>query len=396
VYFRDDHWVIKDLGGSNGTIVDGRFIQEIELEPQHEVRIGDTVFKYVPFGAEAYMSYRIDGAMLGPSMRKSLRLRELVGGMQIDRIGAQLERIAGVQLSVVIQGESGTGKEVVAREIHNMSQRKGPLQAVNCAAIPANLIESELFGYKRGAFSGAERDKLGLLAAAHNGTLFLDEIGDMPLEAQAKLLRVLQSGEVYPVGATSAQRVDIRVICATNRDLRKLVMEEKFRGDLLARLNEFALAIPPLRDRKEDIFLLCRQLLLRHSNSHLQLTFPFILALLHYDWPYNVRELEACLKRAAALAESSNLEAKQLPDTIREAMVHYGARTDVAAAACPSQAAPPLKTRRASAPTEEQLRMLLAQHKGNVAAVGRELGKERMQIHRWMQRYGIVVDEYRS
>jgi transcriptional regulator with GAF, ATPase, and Fis domain len=288
------------------------------------------------------------------------------------------------------------------------------MQAVNCAAIPANLIESELFGYKRGAFSGADRDKLGIVAAAHTGTLLLDEIGDMPLEAQAKMLRVLQSKEVYPLGATSGHKIDVRVVCATNRDLGRLVKEGKFRGDLLARLNEFHLSLPPLRDRKEDIYLLSRALLLRHNFGHMRITFPFMLALVHYDWPYNVRELEACLKRAAALSDSDQLEARHLPETIREVMTSYGSRqTDEPPTGSSHPSAPPpceypghpssppsdhapAPRKRSQAPNEYELRALLTQHHGNVAAVGRELGKERMQIHRWLQRYGIDVDEFRS
>lgn len=400
--FQQNAWVLHDLGGANGTIVDGRFVTEVELEHNQEMRFGDSVFKFVESGAELFAPYRIDGTMLGGVSRRAPRLQELVGGMQIDRLGAQLERIAPVELSVIIEGESGTGKEVMAREIHRLSQRKGPLQAVNCAAIPANLIESELFGYRRGAFSGADRDKLGIISAANGGTLLLDEIGDMPLEAQAKLLRVIQSREVYPLGATCAQRVDVRILCATNRDLKRMVQEGKFRGDLLARLNEFHLELPPLRDRKEDLFLLSRSLLDRHGHPGRRMTFPFMLALLHYDWPYNVRELQACLRRAVAVAEGQTLDAHHLPDEIREVMLEYGARSENTDPAMPAfqaavpRAPAPSKPVRARAPSEQALRELLAAHRGNIAAVGRELGKERMQIHRWMRRYGIRPDEYRG
>jgi transcriptional regulator with PAS, ATPase and Fis domain len=330
-------------------------------------------------------------------------LSELVGGWSIDRIGQQLERIAPVELSIIIQGESGTGKEVVAREIHRLSGRTGPLHAVNCAAIPSNLIESELFGYKRGAFSGADRDKTGLIAAANHGTLLLDEIADMPLEAQAKLLRVIQTREVYPVGATVAQHVDVRFVCATNRDLTRLVKEEQFRGDLHARLNEFSIALPPLRDRKEDIYLLSRALIARHGHTDKEISFPLMLALLHYDWPYNVRELEACLRRAAAVTDGPVLDPRHLPDAVRSVMETYGTRLPLPSTPDPFMStdpvpspSPPAVRGRAVAPSEERLRELLSLHRGNVAAVGRELGKERMQIHRWMQRYGIVVEDYRN
>src|SRR5690606_17894317 len=161
-------------------------------------------------------------------------------------------------LSVLLLGESGTGKEVFAQEIHTLSGRSGDFCAVNCAAIPENLIESELFGYKRGAFSGADRDKPGQIRLAEKGTLLLYEIGDMPMTVQANLFRVLQSREVFPVGATKAEPVDVRVICATHRDLRRMQIENRFREDLFARLNEYQLRIPPLRDRKEDVFLLLK------------------------------------------------------------------------------------------------------------------------------------------
>ena len=406
--FRDNAWFLRDLGGSNGTIVDGHFVDEIELEHLHEIRIGDTVMKFVATGAEHYARYCIDGTMVGDAQRRCSGLSELVGGWSIDRIGQQLERIASAVLSIVIQGESGTGKEVVARELHKLSKRTGPLHAINCAAIPPNLIESELFGYKRGAFSGADRDKLGLIAAADNGTLLLDEIGDMPMEAQAKLLRVIQTREVYPVGATSARHVNVRFVCATNRDLPRLVKDGRFRGDLHARLNEFSIAVPPLRERKEDIYQLSRALLARHGHADKQLSFPLMLALLHHDWPYNVRELEVCLRRATAVADSTTLDPSHVPDTVRDAMATYGTRLppsssqDSSPPQPPPRGSPPPGTpldpprRRSSAPSEETMRELLTQHHGNVTAVARELGKERMQIHRWMQRYGIVADDYRS
>lgn len=396
ITFNGNSWVLQDMGGTNGTIVDGHFVDQVQLQHLHEVRVGDTVLKFVEQGAENYRFYNIDGTMVQAAQRRCQQLKELVGGWAIDQLGQQLQRIAPVDLSVIIEGESGTGKEVVAREIHQMSGRTGPLHAINCAAIPPNLIESELFGYKRGAFSGADRDKPGLISAANRGTLLLDEIGDMPLEAQAKLLRVIQTREVYPVGATNAQHVDVRFLCATNRQLSQLVKSERFRGDLLARLNEYSVCLPPLRERKEDIFQLTRALLLQHGHGDKQISFALMLALLHYDWPYNVRELESCLRRAAAICDGSTLDPHHLPEPVRESMAEYG--TKQSPQSCPADSSkeplsqPPL---RSGPPTEQHLRDLLQQHQGNVAAVGRVLGKERMQIHRWMQRYGINVEDYR-
>jgi sigma-54 dependent transcriptional regulator, acetoin dehydrogenase operon transcriptional activator AcoR len=415
-HLRDEQWMLQDLGSRNGTMVDGTYIAEIELEPNHEIRVGDAIFKFVDAGVEKHVAYRIDGKVAGE--RKAKSFTEIVGGAQIDHIAADIERIAPTELSAVVLGETGTGKEVVAKGIHAQSGRKGSFQAINCAAIPHNLLESELFGYRRGAFSGADRDKPGLIKLADGGTLFLDEIGDMPLDAQAKLLRVLQAREVFPLGATTPERVDIRVVCATHRDLYQYVKEGKFRGDLLARLNEHVVRLPPLRERKEDIYLLARSFAARYGRPDLGFTFSFIVALLHYDWPFNVRELESCIKRGVALlgtdsGMAAQLDTIHLPDAISEHMKGYGERPRVSLVSnipppvgqSPSQpppgtsgsvsgsAPPPTSSKRT--PTEEELRALLERHRGNIAAVGRELGKERMQIHRWLKKYNIDLAQYR-
>lgn len=394
-YRRDSFW-LSDLKSRNGTLVDGRFIDEIELEHLHEIRVGDAIFKFVSGSAEEYLPYRLDGEMQPGTMRRAQGFTELVGGYQLDRIAADLERLAKTTLSIMILGESGTGKEVVARGLHRASGRRGALQAINCAAIPANLLESELFGYKRGAFSGADRDKIGLIRSAHEGTLFLDEIGDMPLEAQAKLLRVLETREVFPLGATQGERVDVRVICATHRDLAKMQREQKFRGDLYARLNDSNVVLPPLRERKEDIYRLTTHMLAKHGRPDLRLSFPFMLGLLHYDFPYNVRELEAAMKRAIALSDGPELRAEHLPDAMREEMAFYGKPAQLPTPRSPGEPSAPPPHFRAAAPTEAELRALLSRHRGNISAIGREVGKERMQVHRWMKRYGISPDEYRE
>jgi len=399
VEWNGERWMLSDLGSRNGTIVDGQYVRQLELDQGCEIRVGDAIFKFVETGAEKFVAYRIDGTC-GAERRAKMLYEELVGGAQMDRIAADLERIARTELSCVILGETGTGKEVAARGLHRASERTGSFQAINCAAIPHNLLESELFGYRRGAFSGADRDKPGLIKSADGGTLFLDEIGDMPLEAQAKMLRVLQAREVFPLGATTPERVDIRVVCATHRDLLGYVKEGRFRGDLFARLNEHVVRLPPLAERKEDIFLLSQVFVKRYAAATSfpapKLTFPFMMALLHYDWPFNVRELESCIKRAVALCAGAPLDRAHLPDAIREHMRTYSDK----GAGAPQPAQPP---RAASAPptlrgtpSEAELRELLAKHKGNVAAVGREFNKERMQVHRWLRKYNIDVNTYRD
>ncbi|NUP10314.1 MAG: sigma 54-interacting transcriptional regulator [Polyangiaceae bacterium] len=432
IRFKDGQWLISDMGSRNGTLVDGQFITELPLEDLHEIRVGDAIFKFVAAGAESYARYRIDGRADGGGIENPT-LTGIAGGFQIRMLLRALQRVAKSEISVVVLGESGTGKELFARELHAASNRRGAFQAVNCAAIPASLLESELFGYKRGAFSGADRDKAGIVKAADGGTLFLDEIGDMPLEAQAKLLRVLQSKEIIPVGATSPERVDVRIVCATHRNLAALQKDDRFRGDLFARLNEYSLVLPPLRERKEDIYGLTRNMLTRHGRAELPMTFSFMTGLLHYDWPFNVRELEAAIKRAVALADGPTLDAPHLPDPIKLAMAEYAVRTadgglyqngptavaryetqphgytgeDTSAvreairATTPSPLVPshvgqaPPRQLRTGTPSEQELRALLAHHRGNVAAVGREFGKERMQVHRWLKRYGIDVEQYR-
>ena len=385
---------VRDLGSRNGVIVNGRRVQGAILDDCDELRIGDAIFKFVERDAEQYAGYRLDGSMTRGATRRATQPSLLVGGLQMDRIVAELERVAPTPLSVVLRGASGTGKEVVASELHRLSGRPGRFGAVNCAAIPALLLESELFGFKRGAFSGADRDKPGLIRAADAGTLFLDEIGDMPLDAQAKLLRVLQAKEVLPLGATAPERVDVRVVCATHRDLGKMQREGRFREDLFARLNEYEVFLPPLHERKEDVHVLARSFLARAGRPSYVLSFPFMTGLLQHDFPYNVRELEACIKRSVALSDGPLLGSEVLPDAVKEAMADYGKGPSLS----PSQS-PPTRISEPhvlAVPSELELRALLVRHQGNVAAVGRELGKARMQIHRWMKRYGIAVDEFRD
>lgn len=381
ISFERGAFYVRDLGSTNGTLVDGQRVEAAPLEPNGELRIGDVIFKFVERGAEEHAHYGIDGRLRDGFERQTRGGTALIGGYQMDLVSSALEQIAPSELSVLILGESGTGKEVAARELHDKSGRRGRFAAVNCAALPDNLIESELFGYKKGAFSGADRDKIGLIQAADNGTLLLDEIGDMPLVAQAKLLRVLQAKEVLPVGATRPEPVNVRVVAATHRDLSRLQKEGKFRRDLFARLNEFAVHLPPLRDRKEDIFQLTRFFLERHGRRELALSFPFVAGLMHHDWPYNVRELESAVKRAAALCEGNLLTEEHLPESVKQAIEDY--------------ASSPRPTVNLEIPSEESLRELLQKEAGNVAAVGRQLGKARMQVHRWMRRYRIDVNDYR-
>jgi len=228
-----------------------------------------------------------------------------------------VRRVAPTSATVLIRGESGTGKELIAKAIHHASDRaRGPFVAINCGALPETLLESELFGHVRGAFTGASGTKKGLFEEADGGTLLLDEIGEMAPSLQVKLLRALQSGEIRPVGSTQAITVDVRVVAATNRDLEQLIRQGGFREDLFYRLNVIPVTLPPLRERREDIPLLAEHFLGRAAQRlgrSLRLGPAAVDRLLRYPWPGNVRELENAIERAAILARDQTIEPDDLP-----------------------------------------------------------------------------------
>ncbi len=244
---------------------------------------------------------------------------DMIGsGPSMQRVFELVNKVAPSNASVVIAGQSGTGKEVVARAIHNLSPRKDkPFVALNCSAIPATLIESELFGNERGAFTGADQRRLGNFELAHNGTLFLDEIGELPLELQAKFLRVLEDRKFRRLGGRSEVEVDVRVLCATNRDLKEEIRRGRFREDLYFRLHVFTILLPPLRDRREDIPLLVHHFLEKfngETGKRVQGLTPAALATLQgYAWPGNIRELRNTLERAMILVDGDIIGEEQLP-----------------------------------------------------------------------------------
>ncbi|MEQ5803694.1 sigma-54 dependent transcriptional regulator [Halomonas sp. H10-9-1] len=235
--------------------------------------------------------------------------RPMIGHCEaMQRVYARIRKTAPADVTVLVQGESGTGKELVARALHQQSRRaQAPLICVNCAAIPETLIESELFGHEKGAFTGASAARTGLVEAADGGTLFLDEIGELPLDAQARLLRVLQEGEIRKIGSVETRHVDVRLIAATHRDLQSLSKTGEFRLDLYYRLNVMQIDLPPLREREEDVLLIADALLekacRRHEREGLRLSRAARDEIRHYPWPGNVRELENALERGVILAE---------------------------------------------------------------------------------------------
>jgi transcriptional regulator of acetoin/glycerol metabolism len=386
VAIRGAEVVVDDLDSRNGTYVNGRNIKHAFVEDGDEIRVGEVVFKLVMSDIERYVGVPLVGIVPPPP------LSALRGGVAMDRVRREILRTAATDLSVLVLGETGTGKELVASALHHASGRPGRLATVNCAAIPGTLLESELFGYKRGAFTGAERDRIGIVKSAEGGTLFLDEIGDMPLDAQAKLLRMIETKTVTPLGSHAAEPVNVRIVAATHRPLSRFVREERFRGDLYARISGHTIELPPLRERKEDLYQLVHLFLERAGASgKIRVTAPFMLGVFDYDWPFNVRELETAIRRAVALADGA-LDASHLP----AAALEPGAAASGERAGRASGSAVDRAGERAGAPSEEAMRALLTRHAGNVAAVARELGKDRVQIHRWLKRYAISPDEFRS
>jgi DNA-binding NtrC family response regulator len=248
---------------------------------------------------------------------------DMIGsGPAIQRVFELVKKVAPSVASVVISGQSGTGKEIVARGIHNLSPRKDkPFLALNCSAIPATLIESELFGYERGAFTGADQRRLGNFELANSGTLFLDEIGELPLELQAKFLRVLEERKIRRLGGRSEVEVDVRVICATNRDLKEEIRKGRFREDLYFRLHVFTIELPPLKERKEDIPLLVHHFIEKfnaETGKHVQGMTPAALAVLQaYPWPGNIRELRNTVERAMILVDGDVIAEEQLPPDVQ-------------------------------------------------------------------------------
>ncbi|HEY0991684.1 MAG TPA: sigma 54-interacting transcriptional regulator, partial [Kofleriaceae bacterium] len=287
VFHRDGGWVVEDLGSKNGTCRNGQRVARAALADGDVLEVGRTL---LVFRTEGWIDDTLDIDEDALDERVP-GLRTLSAAFAADLIA--IAKLARTLTPLLVTGETGTGKELVARAVHALSGRPGKQVSVNCGAIAHNLVESELFGHCRGAFSGATHDGVGLVRASDRGTLFLDEIGDLPLASQAALLRVVQEREVLPVGETSPRKVDLRVVAATNRDLDHQVTTGAFRHDLLARLAGARISIPPLRARREDIGLLLRAFLRAAGcGAGVRLTQRAARALVDHDWPLNIRELE--------------------------------------------------------------------------------------------------------
>ncbi|HVU51003.1 MAG TPA: sigma 54-interacting transcriptional regulator [Polyangia bacterium] len=367
-------YFVSDLGSTNGTWLDGRAVPagtSAKLEPGSVVVMGGHVFVFRVVTQEDLVAIREDWACpFGPVPTLSPALAGLL---------RKMARLAPSNVDILLSGETGVGKEVHAEAIHRSSGRKGPFIAINCAAIPENLVESELFGFARGAHSMADRGKSGLIEQAEGGTLFLDEIGEMSQTAQTKLLRFLQSREFLSLGTTRQRTLDVRVIAATNRPIVPEAAPEGLRYDLAARLGPEPLELPPLRERREDIGLLAAAF----TKTGATFVPDAYQALFLHSWKGNVRELEKVVTLARVLAgEGAPIGLEHLP-----APLAAGVKLEE-----PShRPAAPRKR-----PTREELRTLLSRHGGDVARMAREIGRQRTLVWRWLRENQLRPDDYRN
>lgn len=381
---RGDRYLLEDLGSTNGTRVNGQVVASHVLVSGDLVEVGQSVFLYREIEEDApARSGDLDASQLAADLGIKPGFATLDPNLarQLGRVA----RLATTPISLLLLGETGTGKEVLTRAVHMLSKRPGPFVAVNCGAIPANLVEAHLFGHVRGAFSGAAKDEPGMVRAAHGGTLMLDEIGDLPMGAQAALLRVLQEGEVLPVGSAQATKVDVRIVAATHVHIEQQVERGLFRQDLFARLAGYTFLLPPLRERKVDLGVLIASLLASGKipgGADVRLHRDAARAIVRHDWPMNVRELEQCLRAACALAENGLITLADLPAALALAPVSS------------REAADDVGDGEAEALRRELL-LRLVECGGNVTEVARVMGKARQQIQRWLRRFQIDPEAYR-
>ena len=343
--------------------------------------------------AREVLSLRSENARLREELAGSFR--GLIGDSpSLREVHRVLRRAGPTDATVLVTGESGTGKEVAARALHAESRRKGgPFVALNCSALPGELVESELFGHVRGAFTGADRDREGLFEAARGGTLFLDEVGDLAPAAQAKLLRALEERQVTRVGSNRVVPVDVRVVAATNRPLERMAAEGSFREDLLYRLRVIALHLPALRERREDVPALAMHFLAemaaRHGRPVRGLSEGARRAMVAYDWPGNVRELRNVVERAVVLAEGEQVEAADLPPQVTE----RPAPIDAVDAALAGLSFAEARERAVDAFERAFLTAALERHGGNLSAAARALGLHRQSLQKKLKQLGLARGE---
>jgi DNA-binding NtrC family response regulator len=368
-YPGEDTLWFQDLESSNGVFVNGRKVDGAAVRAGDVIRVGDSVL-VVGRGSPAPAEAARDLGLVGRAL-PVVELREVI------------RKAAPSALPVLIIGPTGTGKELVARALHEQSGRAGRVVAVNCAALPATLVESVLFGHRKGSFTGATSDQEGAFVQANGGTLFLDEVGDLSLEAQPKLLRALENGEVTPVGATSPLAVDVRVVAATHVPLDAALGEGRFREDLYARLAGLVIKTPALADRREDIPLLFSSFL--GERGERPMSADFAESLVAYGWPFNVRELKKLADRLLVLHPEAPLWERGMLDD--EMVRAPSAEPPPEAERRPGSSKPPAP--RTGPPPREELIALLDQCEGNVSKVAELMQRNRKQVYRWMKQHAV-------
>jgi DNA-binding NtrC family response regulator len=370
--------VATDLGSRNGSFVNGRpLLGNGVLRHGDAIRVGDTTL-----------------VLVGTPGDDSARQGFLGISAAACAVRRGLRRVAEHPATVLLTGPTGAGKEVAAQTLHALSGRPGAFVAVNCGAIGEHLLESQLFGHVRGAFTGASDAHDGLFRSAHQGTLLLDEVGELPPELQVKLLRVLETGQVRPVGANAPVTVDTRVVAATNADLVSAVRDGRFRSDLYARLAQWPLAIPPLRERREDIPLLVAGVLDDLGQPDRGVAPGLAETLLIHPWPLNVRGL-VNIVRMAAIASPADGPLRLQPE-IRRALLDARAIVDGPAPEPPRKQPDTKPASHRPMPPDDLVRAALTTHRGSVSAAARELSLSRQQLYRWLQSNGVELDEFRE
>src|SRR4051812_6435357 len=390
----DRGYRLRDLDSTNGTYVSSLRINDIYIMPGAQIAMGSTRLKFEPLGESVEIELA-DTDRFGSMIGRSVKMREMF---------ARLEKLARTDTTVLITGETGAGKELVAEALHDhspRSQNNGPFVVLDCGSIPPNLIESELFGHERGAFTGATNNYAGAFERAHQGTVFLDEIGELPLGMQPKLLRVLERKEVRRVGGSKTIEVDVRIVAATNRDLGVEVNRGRFREDLYYRLAVARVHVPPLRERKDDLPLLIEHILATTPGGETaSIAQETIDLMMKHDWPGNVRELRNVIERAVLLSETpeheDSLRRAPLPEKRSEPSItvtpsHTATSAD-ATMTVPVDVGIPFKHAKQNVISEFEKRYisrLLAQHDGNISAAARAAGIDRMSIHKMLHRLGL-------
>ncbi|MFT4975965.1 MAG: transcriptional regulator with GAF, ATPase, and Fis domain, partial [Myxococcota bacterium] len=379
--------VLRDLDSTNGTFVGPVRIREVYLTPNLRFRVGRTEMIFTQEDQVINISPTKEAAFEG-MVGASVAMRQLFG---------VLRRIAPTNLTVLLTGETGTGKELASRAVHDHSRRRdGPFIVFDCGAAPENLIESELFGHKRGAFTGAVGDRPGVFELADGGTIFLDEVGELPLELQPKLLRVLEQREVRRVGGTRTKSIDVRVVAATNRNLRDEVAQGTFREDLYYRLAVVEVLIPPLRERMSDLQLLIAHLLQHadHNPGVFRVSEEVMSIFSSYHWPGNVRELNNCLIRALPFCDTDQITLDTLPRTLRSQEAAPSAPSTPSPTTTPLHTDPSLpfkdaKDQLIEAFERQYLVDLLEHHSGNVSRAARIAQMDRKTITRLMKKHQL-------